>query len=238
MSLIAIISDIHGNLEALTKVLKYCDHQKIDELYCLGDVVGYGPNPNECVEIIEETANVKIVGNHDLAMMKSEELAYFNKYALIAAEWTKKELTDENLEKISRYEDKRSVRDIIYVHSSPRDPLLWGYVKSHDDALEELNRLKEHICFIGHSHIPVTFTLQEMAKDTELVITQSEKYIINIGSVGQPRDGNPKASFGLYNTNSKRYINVRLTYNFKKTMEKIYSKPVPEFLGLRLALGL
>ena len=136
---IAIISDIHGNLEALNVVLEYCEKAEVDELISLGDVVGYGPNPNECVNLIEKNASIKIMGNHDHAVLGLTDIQKFNLSAQVAVDWTLMQLDDLTLDYISQYRMMHEANDLIFVHSSPSNPFLWNYVIDGHDAQYEMS---------------------------------------------------------------------------------------------------
>jgi putative phosphoesterase len=152
---IAIISDIHSNLEALTKALEIIDTKNIDEIVCLGDIVGYGANPNECVEIVKKRAKYVVMGNHDFAVaVDPTELAYFNSYARESALWTRGVLTEENLEFLRSLPFTISIKNLLFVHSSPAQPREWEYIFTEAQAKVQFKYFTEKICFIGHSHLP------------------------------------------------------------------------------------
>jgi diadenosine tetraphosphatase ApaH/serine/threonine PP2A family protein phosphatase len=239
-----IFSDIHGNLEALTVVLQQIEILQPDKAICLGDVVGYGPNPNECVQKVHQVADLTIMGNHDHAVLGLTDITYFNQYAKIAVLWTRQILTEENFLILRDYPFQESTEDILFVHSTPLDPEHWDYIFNPLEGKYYLQHLKERICFIGHSHQPLFFEQDEgghiaFDRKPELSLTLREgcKYIVNVGSVGQPRDGNPDTSFAFYDTDLQRIEVKRLPYNFSETQKKMADANLPTFLIDRLAYG-
>jgi putative phosphoesterase len=178
---IAIISDIHSNLDALTAVLKEIERIKVDEIYCLGDIVGYGPNPNECIDLVKSVTEKVVVGNHDSAVINQTDMMLFNSYARESTEWTRRMISDENYEYLLKLPLKISEHDLLFVHSTPLIPEDWNYILTQHSAEKHFNYFTEQACFIGHSHRP------------EMFRSIDDRLIINVGSVGQPRDGNSKS---------------------------------------------
>jgi len=234
---IAIISDIHGNLEALQTVFEYIDSKKIETVYCLGDIVGYGPNPNECVEMIQERCKVILMGNHDYAAIGLANIEYFNEYAKMSTYWTIDILTESNKQFLKKIPFSHQTDDLILVHSSPSNPTHWYYVLSVQDAQIEMQSFEEHICFIGHSHVPVIFNEQNFYRSTPKKLKPKSKYIINVGSVGQPRDGNSNCCFTVFDEKEQYVDFVRLSYDINKTYSKIIKAGLPVFLAERLLKG-
>jgi diadenosine tetraphosphatase ApaH/serine/threonine PP2A family protein phosphatase len=234
---IAILSDIHGNLEALNTAMDYIVDNDIDKVYCLGDIVGYGPNPNECVETIAEKCEKVVIGNHDHAVLGLTSTEYFNDFAKLSTYWTKNILTEENKEFLSSLEFTYSIDDILFVHATPSDPPMWHYILSEIDARHELSHFNEKICFIGHSHFPIVFYQDGFSRKSKLVLNADQRYIVNVGSIGQPRDGNPKTCFCVYNDDTKEIEYIRLNYDLEKTREKIVRAGLPVFLADRLIKG-
>ncbi len=238
----AIISDIHGNLEALESVLAELEKRSVDSILCLGDVVGYGPNPNECLELIKEKAEVTLAGNHDYAPLGKLDLSYFNPWARNAIEWTRERLTDVSIEFLLGLPLKQEIDGFTIVHSTPSEPQKWNYIISIEDAQKYFPQFSNQVCFIGHSHVPIIIVLTEegecrFVQDNPLQISENRRYIINVGSVGQPRDLNPKASFGIYDESAMLYEHVRVDYDIPETQRKIRKAALPEFLAERLELG-
>lgn len=222
---IAIISDIHSNLDALTAVLKEIERIKADEIYCLGDIVGYGPNPNECIDLIKSVTEKVVVGNHDSAVINQTDMMLFNSYARESTEWTRRMISDENYEYLLKLPLKISEHDLLFVHSTPLIPEDWNYILTQHSAEKHFNYFTEQACFIGHSHRP------------EMFRSIDDRLIINVGSVGQPRDGNSKSSFVIYGTEDGEYELVRQEYDIKNVYKSIVKAGLNEFLGERLMVG-
>ena len=245
----AIISDIHGNLEALEAVLADVDAQpNIEDLFCLGDIVGYGPNPRECVDLVMKRASVTILGNHDQAALFDPE--GFNAGAERAIFWTRSmlesdrpEANERRWEFLGELPRMRREEDVLYVHGSARNPLN-EYVFPEDiynqRKMERIFALVDKYCFQGHTHIPGVFREDLSFLSPDEVDSKFEfdstKTLINVGSVGQPRDGDNRASYVLFDGTTVHF--KRVPYDFEKTVGKIY--PIPEldnFLGDRLRDG-
>ncbi len=233
---IAIISDIHGNLEALSTALDYIDRQGIKDIYCLGDIVGYGPNPNECVEIVRQRSKVVLMGNHDYAAIGLARIEYFNEYAKMATYWTMDRLTKKNQDFIKQLPFIYQTDSMIMVHASPSKPSHWYYILSLNDAIMEMQSFTQNICFVGHSHVPVVFNQKTTIKEN-FIIEPNQKYIVNVGSVGQPRDGDPRLCFVVYEPDAGKLKYIRLNYNIEQTYQKIIKSGLPTFLAERLLKG-
>jgi len=240
-----ILSDIHSNLEALEAVLE--DIGKIspsDKLICLGDVVGYGPNPNECIELMKERAGVTIMGNHDHAVLGLTDPAYFNPYAAYMVFWTRSVLSPANREALESYRISVIEGEILFVHATPKDPLNWEYIFSASDARHHLQDLKEHLCFIGHSHVPLYYAMDPRGRLTggrkpafTLRVDDQLRYIVNVGSVGQPRDYNPQSAYAIYDVDNKTIEVRRVPYNIQAVQRKMKEADLPPFLINRLSQG-
>jgi predicted phosphodiesterase len=230
----AIISDIHSNLEALQKTLNIIDELNIDEVVCLGDIVGYGSNPNECIEIVRTRCSTIILGNHDEAAL-NPALAYnYNVIALRAIQWTAEHLSDTSKAFLASLPMVMRNGDILFVHSSPSSPELWDYILDAEDALSAILHFSEKLCFIGHTHIPDIFSWKGRVKS----ITNEEQFLVNVGSVGQPRDGNPMLAFGVFDSSSWEYRLIRSDYDIQHAAEKIFAAGLPKELGSRLMYGM
>jgi len=234
---IAIISDIHANLEALREVFNYIDGHNVEKVYCLGDIVGYGPNPNECIELIRDRCEAVIMGNHDYAAIGLANIEYFNEYAKMSTYWTIENISEDNLKYLRGLPFSHQTESLIFVHSSPSKPSSWYYVLSVQDARTEMQSFEEHICLIGHSHVPVVFSGQNFNRETTQKLQSNRKYIINVGSVGQPRDGNPNTCFTVLDEEKNIVEFVRLEYDIDATYEKIVKAGLPLFLAERLLKG-
>jgi diadenosine tetraphosphatase ApaH/serine/threonine PP2A family protein phosphatase len=232
--LIAIISDLHSNLEALTTAINYIDRAGVDEIWCLGDIVGYGPSPNECVEMVREKCTLLLRGNHDAGAIGDLELSHFNEHGQAAIKWTRAELTFQNREYLNTLPLTAVRRDIMLAHATPADPESWRYVLTWSDAIDAFMGSSSPLCFIGHTHVPLI-----IGEDHKTgTFRQGVRHLINVGSVGQPRDGNPKASFGLLDTDLGKYENIRLAYDIEKVIQAVQKAGLPEQLGKRLLVGI
>lgn len=236
-----IISDVHSNLEALQVVVAELKRRKITSIICLGDVVGYGANPNECCDIVRDLAQLVILGNHDAGSVGITDISYFNWVAKNACIWTNKVINPQNREWLKSLSLQSNDEDGLFVHSSPSKPEAWRYVLSFDDAISEFQTFKQSTCFVGHSHIPVTFVEKEpqygIIQDEKFKLDPKYRYIINPGSVGQPRDSDPRTSFAVYDSETGQIEIIRLPYDIKGAQQKILDAKLPEFLAHRLALG-
>ncbi len=240
----AIISDIHANLEALQAVLDDIDKNKIDEVLCLGDIVGYGANPNECVELVSERCRVCIKGNHDAAALDILSTLQFNINAKIAIEWTVKELKTKNLNFLSALPVHETINDITLVHSTPYEPGMWYYISSLEEAAFNFKHFSTPVCFTGHTHLPMIVEMDSsgdtyLNKKKEVAIENNagSRILVNVGSVGQPRDRNPKSSYGIFDSEKNHFHYRRVAYDIEKTQAKMRKIKMPEFLINRLSEG-
>ena len=237
----ALISDIHGNFAALKQVLQFIETQNCDQIVCLGDIVGYGPEPNNCCERIKKVADISIVGNHDDAAIGNMDLSYFNRYARRAIEWTQMQLQPASRKFLAQCPLRAQIKDALCVHASPFEPGQWHYVVDRISALKAFRSFHEPLCFIGHSHVPM-FAVEHgdeiyIKTEKSIDLQNDSRYIINVGSVGQPRDGDPKACVGIYDSEEQTYRLNRLAYDINATQEKMRLKRLPEFLINRLSVG-
>lgn len=234
---IAIISDIHGNLEALTEVFNYIDENNVNIVYCLGDIVGYGPNPNECVDLIIKNCEKTIIGNHDHAVLGLTSIEYFNDFAKLSTVWTANNLSERSKDFLLSLDFQFKTEDFLLVHSSPSEPESWNYILSETDAKYEFKFFDQKICFVGHSHYPVIFSKRGYSRRNKVKLNTSNKYIVNVGSTGQPRDGDSRACFSLFDPEQNAVEFVRLEYDIDKTRKKIKKAGLPMFLADRLKKG-
>ncbi|HTK70026.1 MAG TPA: metallophosphoesterase family protein [Candidatus Eisenbacteria bacterium] len=237
----AILSDIHGNLEALEAVLAELDRRKPDRVICLGDIVGYGASPNECLDHVRKRCGTVLLGNHDAAASGGPEAARFNIYARVAAEWTMKTLTRDNREYLQRLPLTANENSFYLVHASPACPRDWEYLLDRFDAEPQFHYFTEMICFIGHTHQPAIYLADQSGTKSlplsEGKLDPSRRYIVNVGSVGQPRDHDPRACFVLYHESSTTIEYVRVPYDIEGAQSKIRAAQLPEVLAARLATG-
>jgi len=230
---IAIISDIHSNLEALEKTLEIIKQKNIDEIICLGDIVGYGANPNECLALVRQHARHIMLGNHDEAAVSLQQIDDFNPYARQAAVWTSKHLTEKNKEFILTLPHIIEFNGLLFAHSSPYEPKEWHYIISLSEAQFNFNHFSQPICFVGHSHVPVIFSEDFWTKE----IVKGKRYVVNVGSVGQPRDLNPQLSFGIFDSELWTYENIRSEYDVNTASDKIRAAGLPPQLADRIKIG-
>jgi predicted phosphodiesterase len=235
-------SDVHANLEALKACIIDFRAEKLDKLFFLGDAVGYGPNPDECVKLINDIAEVKLMGNHDYAALGLMETEYFNQYAAASMGWTKDSISEKTIEIMSDFELTREIDDILLVHSSPREPENWHYILDMEDAEENFDFFKQKICLLGHTHRPYIVFKSEtgeaaLSKETEEKIQGDYRYLVNIGSVGQPRDGDPRSCYLIYDSKERVIKLKRVQYDVKSTQKVMAEIGLPEYLIDRLAVG-
>jgi predicted phosphodiesterase len=235
-------SDVHSNLEALKTVIADFKNEKLDQIFFLGDAVGYGPDPNECVDLINDVAEIKLMGNHDYAALGLIETNLFNVYAQESMEWTKNVLSEKSLKILSGLVMDHRFDQSYMVHSTPKEPQEWNYILDLDDAEENFKYFSKQICFIGHSHSPIIIKKPDdrhclVLEEPQTQIEKDVKYLVNIGSVGQPRDGCNLACYLIYDAEEKAITLKRLSYDYAKTQAKMKKKGLPQFLIDRLAMG-
>ncbi len=237
----AVVSDIHGNLEALEAVLADIARHQPASMVCLGDFVGYGASPNECIDRLRPMIEHAVVGNHDLAAIGKLRLTYFNSNAAAAALWTETALTPDNRAYLAALPYSVRWRDTLLVHASPAEPENWHYVLSPVEARAEMDAFEEAVCFIGHSHYPGVFDRHEervrYTRAPEIRIEKGHRYLVNVASVGQPRDGDPRAGYLLYDDLERVLRHVRLEYDLAGAMKRIIDAGLPRFLAERLQWG-
>ncbi|MDD5259826.1 MAG: metallophosphoesterase family protein [bacterium] len=244
---IGLIADIHSNLPALTEVLADLAAEQVEAYLVLGDLVGYGPYPNECIEVLQKLPNaVIIVGNHDWAAIELEDISLFNAEARQAILWTRSVLNPGVKEYLGSLEYIISKDRYMLVHGSPRDPLD-EYLVNVDIFEKNIPALKADICFIGHSHLPLYFSKQKDGgnpdvrpiKDQEVInLTPGTIHIINPGSVGQPRDRDARASYGIFDTEALAFTQKRKAYDVAAVQAKMTEQLLPKSLIDRLAEGI
>jgi diadenosine tetraphosphatase ApaH/serine/threonine PP2A family protein phosphatase len=239
----AILGDIHSNLAAFEAVLSDADDRGgFDKIWCLGDVVGYGPDPNECIERLRQLEHVCIAGNHDWAAIGNMDTADFNPVAALACKWTAQQLTAENIEYLKSLPLKICQNNFTLVHGSPREPI-WEYLLSIEGAQENFAHFETNYCLVGHSHVPLIFELIDSEADYKIFSEETDlelgeiRMIINPGSVGQPRDGDPRASYVLYDASAGIVHHYRVEYDIPATQKKMEEHGLPAPLILRLNLG-
>ena len=239
---VAVVSDIHANLHALEAVLAAIDAEPPDELWCLGDLVGYGPKPNECCALVQARADVCLCGNHDLAVRGTIDLAEFSGEAGTAAAWTRDVLADEALAFLDNLEPAGRAEGVALFHGSARDPV-WEYVLSDEAAATTFMLAEEPLILVGHSHAALQISLREMVLEGGLAPDGMElelsdaRWLLNPGSVGQPRDGDPRAAYLLLDLDAQRASFRRVAYDVEQTQSEMRAADLPEALIERLTLG-
>jgi diadenosine tetraphosphatase ApaH/serine/threonine PP2A family protein phosphatase len=237
---VIVISDIHGNLEALNKVLEYINNLEGEiRVVCLGDIVGYGPNPAECFKIVESLTNKICLGNHEDSILDTDYDYQITTHARAAIRWTRGILGEEIKDTIKKLPLQIEEDNVLYAHASPDEPMLWKYITNAGNAYSSLVEMKHSLCFVGHSHIPGVYAYQKIQRDgKKIVISKEGKTIVNVGSVGQPRDDSPMLSFAIFDDNNWEVEIIRQKYNYQETMAKIEKANLPLFLAERLARGI
>lgn len=240
----AFISDIHANLEALEAVFDDIDTQNVDQTICLGDIVGYGANPNECVDLVKNRCPVILLGNHDAAAIEMLSTQHFNVHAKLAIEWTTRTLRRDIRNFLSGLPLKSTVDEMTLVHATPYDPNMWYYITSLEEAAFNFQFFDTQICLVGHTHIPIIIVLDNQKElyvhqgsGIRLGDNEGARLLINAGSVGQPRDRDPRSCYAVYDTVTTEFFYRRISYNIEKTQQKMKKIKMPEFLVSRLADG-
>jgi diadenosine tetraphosphatase ApaH/serine/threonine PP2A family protein phosphatase len=236
----AVLSDIHGNLAALRAILG--DIDPADAVWCLGDVVGYGPNPNECIDLISQRAVICLAGNHDWAIAAKMDLDAFNPDAAKALTWTRQQLTGDSLTFLAGLPNTAQREQVTLAHGSPRDPL-WEYITTARAAQETFATFDAALCLVGHTHYPAVFQQDggvirqvEWTPGGSLPIAAG-RFIINPGSVGQPRDGDPRASYLILDTAARTVCLKRVAYPVLETQMRMQKARLPARLITRLEFG-
>ena len=236
----AIISDLHANLEATDAVFADAHEKECTQFVCLGDLVGYNANPHECVQRVRQLDCPVVKGNHDEQASLEESSRDFNELAERAIEWTRANVTAEDKEWLAALRMTRQVRDFTIVHATLDTPAEWGYVFNNLDAVASFTYQHTTVCFFGHTHVACAFIRDDgvtRVKTEQLTIESGKKYFINTGSVGQPRDGDPRAAYCIYDTEKERVEQRRVKYDLATAQQKIVRAGLPRMLADRLKLG-
>jgi len=239
---VAVISDIHANLHALEAVLAALAAEPPDEVWCLGDLVGYGPKPNECCALVEARASVCLSGNHDLAVVGTIDLDEFSGDAATAAAWTRGVLEDDARAFLSGLEPAGKAADVALFHGSARDPV-WEYILSDAAAAATLLLTEEPLVLVGHSHAALEVSFRDMgldgglAPDGTTLELAGARWVLNPGSVGQPRDGDPRAAYLVLDSDARRASFHRVAYDIERTQAEMRAAGLPEQLSERLSMG-
>jgi diadenosine tetraphosphatase ApaH/serine/threonine PP2A family protein phosphatase len=237
----AVISDVHGNLEALTAVLADAAAHA-DALLCLGDTVGYGADPGPCIELVAERCQAVVGGNHEHGVAGLLDLGWFNADARAAAEWTAARLDADQRRWLAALPLVREIEDATLVHASPRHPEEWDYLLSAEDGFAAFPSFATRVCFVGHSHLPAVWSQGSAGPDHRagvdgLDLERGRRYIVNVGSVGQPRDRDARAAYAVWHPDERSVRLRRVPYDVAAARRKILAAGLPRFLGDRLASG-
>lgn len=236
-----MLSDVHGNLEALQAVL--ADAAPLtDACVCLGDVVGYGADPVACVEILAERAVALVSGNHDYGVAGRTDPAWFNPYARAALTWTASRLPEDHRAWLGARPLVAEIDDATLVHASPRQPEEWDYLYTASDGWDAFAAFATRLCFVGHSHRPRVWSLGSSGPDWDpapgdVVLEAGRRYVVNVGSVGQPRDRDPRAAYAIWDVGARQVSLRRVAYDIVEARRKILEAGLPRFLGDRLAVA-
>jgi diadenosine tetraphosphatase ApaH/serine/threonine PP2A family protein phosphatase len=243
---VAVLSDVHSNRPALETVLGSIEEAAVDELWCLGDMVGYGADPDGCTALIRDRCDVCLVGNHDLAVLGELDVSTFSDSAAAAVEWTRANASEETIEFLRGLEPAGAREGIGLYHASPRDPV-WEYVLSIEQAEAALEAQAERVCLIGHSHIALfftrpaeiepSFTQGSQAGEGAVLEVGTGEWLLNPGSVGQPRDADPRAAWLELDTEQWTARFHRVPYDIDAAAEAILAAGLPSALGERLGVG-
>jgi len=235
-----ILSDIHSNWEGLTAVLKDAHEHGVTHYACLGDIVGYNANPSECLEKIRGLQCTCVCGNHDHYCSFDDDLTGFHPLAADAVDWTRRQLSAEQQKFLADLKLVQRVENFTIVHSTLDMPEMWGYVFESLEAEASFTYQMTTVCFYGHTHVPLAFEKgSELTAGTyeRIKVNLEKKYFINVGSIGQPRDGDPRASYVIYDFEAKEIQLRRVPYDVAAAQEKIRKSELPERLAARLAIG-
>ena len=239
----AIIADIHANLAAFTAVLEDIERKGgVDEIWCLGDIVGYGPDPHQCIEVLQRYNHVCVAGNHDWAAIGKLDVSWFNPFAATACKWTAQQLNPDDIEYLESLPTTIEKDDFLLVHGSPMEHIL-EYIISTGIAARNFAYLQSKFCLVGHSHVPVVFKEEngsclplQFSPGIGLMLGEN-RMIINPGGVGQPRDGDPRASYAIYDSESRIIRLYRIPYDIGETQDKMMQAGLPIHLATRLKYG-
>lgn len=243
---IGILGDIHANAEALRAVTAALRDERVDQWVQVGDIVGYGPEPTECIDIVRELGCITCMGNHDAAVLDRLDTSYFNNFARTAIHWTRARLLPRDFDFLAGLELVVEKPEFTVVHGTMHMPEQFGYVISPVEALDSLEHQETRLCFVGHSHVPAIYLRRNAAPDDLHVVPHSEaeisfrgfdRVLMNVGSVGQPRDEDPRAAYGLVDTELEIAAIRRVQYDIPGVQKKILAAGLPEVLANRLALG-
>lgn len=242
-----IVSDIHANLAAFEAVLNDVKRRRLsyDIVWCLGDIVGYGPDPNECIDLLRTLPHICLAGNHDWAVLGKLGIEAFHENAAFVVEWTQAQLGKEHLNYLRARPEQDVEGDYLLVHASPREPI-WEYVLDVSVAEENFGYMTTRFALVGHTHVPAIFVKDDNtqsvhvmlpAPNTPIILKRSASYIINPGGVGQPRDGDPRAAYAMLDTQTTSWTQYRVEYPVQRTQDRMRAAGFPARLIERLGQG-
>lgn len=243
---IGILGDIHANLEALEAVVAAMRREGVERWVQVGDIVGYGPEPSACIDVVRDLGCITCLGNHDAAVLDRLDTTYFNNFARAAIQWTQQRLQPRDREFLGNLELVVRQPPFTVVHGTLHLPEQFGYVISPVEALDSFEFQDTQLCFVGHSHVPAIYLRRDAAPEDIHVVPHSEaeisyrgfdRVLMNVGSVGQPRDEDPRAAYGLVDTELEIAAIRRVEYDIASVQKKIRAAGLPEVLANRLALG-
>jgi len=239
-----ILGDIHGNLSALEAVLSRLSREDIDQLISVGDIVGYGAAPRECLQLVREAGAVVVMGNHDAASIDRLDMSYFNPYAREAVLWTQTILAHEDREWIGALPLVQHLEHCSVAHGTLFRPELFDYIQTPSEADPSLDVMPLPVCFVGHTHVPVTLMRTRddpertaYTTDTEVDIEEAHRALVNVGSIGQPRDEDSRAAYAIYDTEANKVWILRVEYDIDREARRILGAGLPQMLADRLYLG-
>lgn len=238
-----VLGDVHGNLEALEAVVADARRRGAERFACVGDIVGYGASPSECIDRVQSLTTQIVAGNHDCAVVERTDLEYFNPFARDAVVWTRRQLSPQDKCFLHELPLTLEVNDLVLAHATLYEPALFGYIESDFSARQSFRALDGSLAFVGHSHVPVVFfydpskDLVLYTKDLHIDLDGTTKVIVNVGSVGQPRDEDPRACYALYDSSRRTVTLRRVEYNVEAAKRKILAADLPDVLGRRLLFG-
>ncbi len=236
----AIFGDIHANLEALEAVMADAEQQSCTHFVCIGDIVGYNANPHECLDFVRSLDCPVVKGNHDEEASADTELIGLNPLAEQAMTWTRAHLDAEDKQWLRDLRMVRQVRDFTIVHATLDTPSSWGYITNKFDAMASFSYQYTPVCFFGHTHAPKFYVKSSSVNvhpGLSVDLESGKKYFINVGSVGQPRDGDPRPSYAVYDVSAQRVAIRRIEYDMATAQRKILDAGLPPMLAERLSLG-
>jgi diadenosine tetraphosphatase ApaH/serine/threonine PP2A family protein phosphatase len=239
---LAVISDIHANLEALEAVMRDIETQQAEKIVCLGDTIGYGADPIPCMDLVERHCDTRLMGNHEYAVLGKLPSLQINRTAKISLAWTQAQLQDSAFSRIANLPMTASIGDLFFVHASPWEPERWRYVLSAGEAEAAFRNFSQRICFNGHSHLPMIFASADnrirVQAGHQFQPNEETRYIVNVGSVGQPRDNDPRACYVTHDSDGDEIAFHRVDYDIAKAQHKMRQADLPAMLIQRLQSGM